>query len=93
MDDEKKGPIPYTLRLRSLKSSRQSLTRIIRSWGSGAIETATAKNAAWLMQVLLSYHKETEIIEVMDKLAKMEKRLKELEEVKSREKRNIQLAK
>ena len=93
-DEEKPTPrIPYNLRLRSLKSSRQSLTRIIRSWGSGEVETATAKTAAWLLQVLLSYHKETELVEVMDRLAKLEKALKELEEGRNREKRNISLAK
>jgi hypothetical protein len=85
-------PIPYNLRLRSLKSSRQSLTRIIRSWGSGEVSTADAKNAAWLLQVLLSYHKESELVEVMDRLTKLEKALKELEEGKNREKRSLSIA-
>jgi len=87
-------PIPYSLRLRSLKSSRQSLTRIIRSWGSGEVSTADAKNAAWLLQTLLSYHKETELVEVTDRLAKLEKALKDLEGRPPRnEKRNIRIAK
>lgn len=89
-EQEKPTPrIPYNLRLRSLKSSRSSLTRIIRSWGSGAIETSVAKTAAWLLQVLLSYHKETELSEVLDRLSKLEKQLKAVEEGRHREKRNL----
>lgn len=93
-EQEKPTPrIPYNLRLRSLKSSRQSLTRIIRSWGSGEVETVTAKTAAWLLQVLLSYHKEAETAEILDRLTKLEKQLKELEEGRNREKRSLSIAK
>lgn len=84
--------IPYNLRLRSLKSSRQSLTRIIRSWASGEISAENARMATWLLQVLLQYHKESELSEVSERLTKLEKSLAEIEQRRPYEKRALKVA-
>lgn len=71
--------LPFDLRLRSLKSSRQSLARILRAWGRGEISEQVAKTSTWLMSMFLAYLKESTSEELEARLAGIERKLGELE--------------
>lgn len=83
MNDIKQGPIPFSLRLRSIKSSRQTLARLIREWGRGNITEADAKTATYLLNILLGYHRAGLEESVELQLADLKKRITKLEKEKS----------
>ena len=66
--------------LASLKSSRRTVARLIRTWSTGEISTEDARAMGWLLQVLLTYFRESGQVELSDRSRKIERRLKRLEE-------------
>ncbi|MEX2443327.1 MAG: hypothetical protein WD492_06970 [Alkalispirochaeta sp.] len=75
-------PVPFDLRLRSLKSSRQSLARILRAWGRGEIDEATAKTACWLLSMYLGYLKAGVEEDIERQLKELEGRVRQIEKEK-----------
>jgi len=83
-DDENEGPpgevpanarLPFAVRLRTLKSSRATLARIIRLWGFGLLDDATAKVAAWLLQTHLALQKAELDSSIEDRLKALETKI------------------
>jgi hypothetical protein len=71
--------LPFQPRLRSLKSSRQTLARIVREWGKGTISNEDGKTAAWLLNMLLAYFKAAETEEFETRLQELDRKLSKLE--------------
>lgn len=76
-------PIPFDLRLRSLKCSRQTLARILRSWARGEIDESTAKTGTWLFSMYLGYLKAGLEEDIEWQLKKLENRVKQIEKEKT----------
>ena len=68
-------PVPFDMRLGSLRSSRQTLARIIREWGKGTLSEQDAKTGTWLMSAYLGFLKLESTEDVEKRLAAIEKAL------------------
>lgn len=68
-------PAPFSLRLRSLKSSRQTLARIVREHARGNLDRDTFKDLVYGMSHLLSYMKTEKELDVEARLEAIEDRL------------------
>ena len=62
----------FDLRLRSLNSSRQTLARLIREYGRGAIPQDVFKDLVWAMSQFLGYLKESQTQDLEARLAALE---------------------
>ena len=71
------GPrIPFDLRLRSLKSSRQTHARLLREYARGTIDEPTYKALIWGLSNYLSYLRAEREQELERRLDAIEERLK-----------------
>jgi len=68
-------PVPFDMRLGSLRSSRQTLARLIREWGKGTISEESAKTGTWLMSAYLGFLKLESSEDIEKRLAAIEKAL------------------
>lgn len=73
------APLPFRLRLASIKSSRQTMARLTREVAKGLISVQDFKTVAYGMQNLLAYHK-------AEADARIEERLTEIEDELDRRK-------
>ncbi len=69
----------FTPQLRTLKSGRRTVARAIREWCAGTISTGELQILVWSLGKMLAYYKESEAVELSDRLAAVEKKLKMLE--------------
>ena len=72
-------PMWFKPQLRTLKSARRTLARVIREWAAGTITPEDARLMSWLMNGLLGYFKESASTDLADRMAVIEKKLKKLE--------------
>ena len=70
-------PLPFALRLASLKSCRQSAARLVREYGRGRIDDATFRGVLYGLQTLLAYVKTEKDFDVEKRLDALEKAIKE----------------
>ena len=77
--DTQGGRPPKELRLNTLSNARRSLTRIMRAYYDDLIPDAKAKTMNYLFQALLSYFKEEQNSELIERVKRLEEQL----EVKS----------
>lgn len=71
--------IGFDLRLRSLKSSRQTLARVLREYGRGTIDDATYRGLVWGLNNFLGYLRESGAEELEVRLKTLEAKLDEIE--------------
>ena len=84
-------PLPFTPRLRSLKSVRSTYARILRVFASGELDTETARVWIYAMSIFLNIAKTESDIDILDKLSNIEKRLDGIEKGKNDEIRKADL--
>ena len=65
-------PLPFHLRLGSIRACRQSMTRLTREYGKGRVDTGTFKTVIWALSQLVVYWR-------LEKDLEVEKRIDELE--------------
>ena len=65
-------PLPFRLRLASLKSARQSVARIVRSYAKGEIDPATYKGVLYGLQNLLAFMKSEHDYQIERRLDEIE---------------------
>ncbi len=71
------GPrLPFVLRLRSLKASRQTHARILREYAKGTIDTETYRAVVWGLNNYLAYLKAEQAEELERRVIALEERLR-----------------
>ena len=68
-------PAPFSLRLRSIKSARQTLARILRERGKGNIDRETFRDLIYGMSHLLAFMKTEKELDIEERLQVIEDRL------------------
>ena len=71
--------LPFQLRLRSLKSTRQTFARLLREYGKGRVPESLYKNLIWGLGGLITAFKEEREESTAKKLEAVEERLERLE--------------
>lgn len=70
--------VPFRLRLGRLKSTRQTLARVIREYSLGRVPEPVFRSLVWSIGQLVSTMKTETELQTADRLAEIEKRLEAL---------------
>ena len=76
-------PLPFTPRLRSLKSLRSTYARILRVFASGELDAETARVWIYAMSIFLNIAKTETEQDIIDQLKNITKRLDTIEKGKN----------
>lgn len=68
-------PIPFQLRLGSIKSCRQTMTRLVREYGAGKVDDGTYRAVIWGLGQLISYWRLETDLRIEDRIDAIEKAL------------------
>ncbi len=69
-------PLPFNLRLTSLKGVRQSMARLVRHYSQGRLEDRTYRTLIWSMgQLVHSFKAEHDYTELAEKVEALEQKL------------------
>lgn len=80
--DNLQGRASPAMRLKSLKSSRLSFARLIKSRAAGGISDSLFRSLVWSLGLYIGYLKIENEIQLEDRIRKIEKILREKEGVK-----------
>ena len=81
----KPAPLEFSPRLRSLKSGRTTMARILREYAAGRIDNDSMRTWCYAMATFLNYAKTETEMNILDELASIKKRLNEIEKGKTNE--------
>jgi len=65
--------LPFSLRLRTSKSSKNTMSRIGRSYAKGEIDETVFKNMVWFMSMYLNYLKQDDNIDLLCRIEAIER--------------------
>ena len=68
-------PLPFVLRLGSVKACRQSMTRLVREYGKGRVDSTTFRTTVWALGQLVTYWRLEKDLEIEKRIEALESKL------------------